>query len=188
MSDSVSGPAVHDSSDPSTSTHDPAADSDATVEKVVEMLRDSRFSMVTSIGGQGALMARPMTIQRVEDCGDLWFFINRSHDQAQAVAADSRVNVAVSSDSSWVSVAGDAQVVRDQARIDDLWNPFVDAWFPNGKDDPDVGLLLVRSDSAEYWDSPGGRVASLISFVKTKATGQPYEGGNESAELPDGSV
>lgn len=165
--------------------------SQESVEKIVGLLRDARFSMVTTIGtgaSAGALMARPMTIQRVEDDGDLWFLISRSHDQAKAIVADPRVNVAVSGDNSWVSVAGEGEIVRDQARIDDLWSPFADAWFPGGKEDPDVGLLLVRSDSAEYWDSPGGRVASLISFVKTAATGRPYEGGNDATQLPDGDV
>ena len=182
---------MNDSPSDQTSATSAAATGETSAEsvaKVVDLLRDARFSMVTSIGASGALQSRPMTIQRVGDDGDLWFLISRSHDQAKAIGAEPRVNVAVSGDSSWVSVSGDGEIVRDQARIDDLWSPFVDAWFPGGKEDPDVGLLLVRSDSAEYWDSPGGRVASLISFVKTAATGTPYEGGNEATRLPEGDV
>ena len=45
-------------------------------------------------------------------------------------------------------------------------------------------LLKVSAASAEYWDSPGGRVASAISFAKAKLTGEPYDGGeNERVEL-----
>lgn len=31
-------------------------------------------------------------------------------------------------------------------------------------------LLLVNSDSAEYWTSPGGRTATVLQWVKSKVT------------------
>ena len=66
----------------------------------------------------------------------------------------------------------------------ELWNAGIAAWLPQGPDDPSVVLIKVHAESAEYWDTPGGRVASLLSFVKAKATGQPYSGGeNEQVEL-----
>ena len=57
-------------------------------------------------------------------------------------------------------------------------------WFPDGPDADHIVLLHVEGWSAEYWDSPGGRVASLISYAKAKVTGTPYDGGeNEKVEL-----
>jgi hypothetical protein len=51
-------------------------------------------------------------------------------------------------------------------------------------EDPDVVLLRVDAATAEYWDSPGGRLASVISFAKAKLTGQAYDGGeNETVRL-----
>jgi Pyridoxamine 5'-phosphate oxidase like len=45
-------------------------------------------------------------------------------------------------------------------------------------------LIKVDGDGAEYWDTPCGRVATMISFAKAKATGQPYDGGeNEQVSL-----
>ena len=45
-------------------------------------------------------------------------------------------------------------------------------------------LLKVDADSAEYWDTPGGRVATALSFAKAKLTGTRYDGGeNEKVEL-----
>lgn len=152
--------------------------------KVVELLRDERFAMITVLSPDQGLQSRPMSIQQVEDDGDLWFFISRSSEQAQLIEADPRINVAVSSKDTWISVTGRGSITRDQARIDELWNGFVDAWFPEGKEDPDVGLLRVDAESAEYWDTPGGRVASLISFVKAKVTGEPYSAENATTEMP----
>ncbi len=79
---------------------------------------------------------------------------------------------------------GDAEVVEDAGRKRELWNGGAEAWFPDGADDDRVVLLAVRGESAEYWDTPGGRVATLLSFAKAKATGRPYSGGdNERVEL-----
>ena len=108
---------MNDSPSDQTSATSAAATGETSAEsvaKVVDLLRDARFSMVTSIGASGALQSRPMTIQRVEDDGDLWFLISRSHDQARAIGAEPRVNVAVSGDSSWVSVSGDGEIVRER--------------------------------------------------------------------------
>ena len=64
-----------------------------------------------------------------------------------------------------------------------MWNPVVEAWFPDGPQDPDVVLLRVDAESAEYWKAPGGRVASLLSYVKAKATGEPLEGESGTVDL-----
>jgi len=45
-------------------------------------------------------------------------------------------------------------------------------------------LLHVEATSAEYWDTPGGRIATALSFAKATVTGQPYSGGeNETVRL-----
>jgi general stress protein 26 len=35
--------------------------------------------------------------------------------------------------------------------IDRLWNPYVEAWFEGGKDDPKVTLLRFDAENAEIW-------------------------------------
>jgi general stress protein 26 len=94
------------------------------------------------------------------------------------------VNVGVGSGGSWVSLTGDAGVVEDVAKKRELWNSAVEAWFPQGPDDDGVVLIKVEADSAEYWDTPGGRLATAFSFVKAKVTGERIEGGeNEKVDL-----
>ncbi|WP_199423696.1 pyridoxamine 5'-phosphate oxidase family protein [Actinotalea solisilvae] len=152
--------------------------------RVAALLADERTAMLTTTAPDGTLMSRPMALQEVEPDGDLWFFAQRSSRTVAHLAAHPQVNVTVSSASTWVSLTGTARVVTDDARKRELWSTVVEAWFPDGPDDPEVVLLEVEGDSAEYWDTPGGRVASLVSFVKAKATGQPYDGGeNERVEL-----
>ena len=161
--------------------------------KVAELLRSQRFGMLTTTDSDGTLMSRPMAMQEVEFDGDLWFFAARDSRKIAQLSAHPQVNVAVGSSDSWISLTGTGVwisltgtgvVVTDVAKKRELWNSVVEAWFPDGPDDDGVVLLKVAAESAEYWDSPGGRVATAISFAKAKLTGQRYSGGeNEKVDL-----
>ena len=83
-----------------------------------------------------------------------------------------------------MSLTGHAAVVDDMGRKRELWNAAAEAWMPQGPDDEGVVLIRVAAHSAEYWDTLGGRLATLLSFAKAKATGQRFEGGeNETVRL-----
>jgi general stress protein 26 len=154
------------------------------VDKVVEIMRGDRYCMLTSVGDLGRLQSHPMTPQEVTAEGDVWFFVDTTSDQADFIRAEKRVNLAFSDGSTWLSVAGHGDVRQDRAKIDELWNPVVEAWFPDGKDSPNVGLLFVESDTAEYWDTPGGRIASALAFAKSRVTGErPDVGESETVDL-----
>ena len=152
--------------------------------KVAELLKGERFGFLTTITMDGRLTSRPMTLQEVEFDGDLWFLAERDSHAVQHISASPEVNVGVGSGGRWVSLTGDAEVVEDAAKKRELWNSAVDAWFPQGPDDDSIVLLKVHADSAEYWDAPGGRLATAFSFVKAKVTGERIEAGeNEKVEL-----
>jgi general stress protein 26 len=154
------------------------------LEKVVQIMRGDRFCMLTSVGDQGRLQSHPMTPQEVTEDGNVWFFIDTTSEHANHIRAEKRVNLAFADGSTWLSVAGHGDVRQDRDKVEQLWNPMVEAWFPEGKDSPNVGLLFVESDTAEYWDTPGGKVASALAFVKAKVTGdKPDVGESEDVDL-----
>jgi general stress protein 26 len=158
--------------------------SDDQTRKVAELIKGQRFGFLTTITMDGRLTSRPMTLQEVEFDGDLWFFAERDSNPVEHIKASPQVNVGVGSGGTWVSLTGDAIVVDDVAKKRELWNSAVEAWFPQGPDHDGVVLLKVEADSAEYWDSPGGRLATAFSFVKAKVTGERIEGGeNEKVDL-----
>jgi general stress protein 26 len=153
-------------------------------QRVAELIKDFRFAMLTTRAAEGRLVAHPLTVQEAEFDGDLWFLVSRSASFVDDLRRDDRVGVSLSSNDSWVSLSGTAELVDDPAKVRELWSPTVEAWFTDGPDDPDVGLLRFSAESAEYWDSPGGKIASLFSFVKAGVTGEPYDAENEKVELP----
>ncbi|UYO96903.1 pyridoxamine 5'-phosphate oxidase family protein [Microbacterium sp. M28] len=149
-------------------------------KKVAELIKDFRFAMFATRHTDGKLVAHPLTVQEAEFDGDLWFLVSKKASPVADLAADSEANVSFSSSDSWVSLSGTARLIEDRQKIEELWNPVVEAWFPDGPDDPFVGVLKFTAESAEYWDSPGGKIATAFSFVKSKLTGRQYDGGDNA--------
>jgi general stress protein 26 len=71
----------------------------------------------------------------------------------------------------YASISGRGEIVRDHDKIKALWSPWVKIWFPQGLDDPDLALLCVHIEKAEYWESPGSAVRRLYGLIKPRATG-----------------
>lgn len=63
--------------------------------------------------------------------------------------------VSFQSGSEFAVLYGTAHVSKDRVLIDQLWSEAWRVWFPGGKDDPNLCLLVVTPTSAEYWDSSG---------------------------------
>jgi general stress protein 26 len=157
---------------------------DDEVAKVAELVKEARFAMLTTVAKDGSLVSRPMAVQDVDFDGDLWFFAEAGSHKVDEIEHGSPANAAFASSSSWLSVSGPAEVVRDVARQRELWGPTAEAWFPDGPESPGLVLVVLRGRTAEYWDSPGGRIATVVSLVKAKLSGEPYDGGeNETIRL-----
>ena len=155
------------------------------VQRVRDLVSDSTLCMFTTRTADGQLLSRPMALQEQEFDGDLWFFAAADSRKAVDILNDPTVNVAFQSGTSWVSVSGSAEIVRDDARKKDLWSSGVAAWFPEGVDDDNVVLLKVHADGAEYWAAPGSKVTTLIAYAKSRITGKRPDdiGDNETVDL-----
>jgi len=96
--------------------------------------------------------------------GGLWFFTRASDAKVDEALLHPHVNVSdiEASQNRYVSVSGSATLVRDREKIRQLWNEGERAWFPRGPDDPDLALLRVSVERAEYWDGPAGAPAGLV--------------------------
>ena len=152
--------------------------------KVADLTSDIKFAMLTTVDADGELVSRPMQHQQVEGDGDLWFVSSRDSRKVSHVRSNPHVAVTLASTSSWVSINGSAEVVEDVQKVKDLWSAGMEAWFPQGPEDDSVVLIKVTGETAEYWDTPGGRVATVLSLAKAKVTGERYSGGeNEKVDL-----
>lgn len=167
----------------------PATDREESIEKLRQLTEGIDFCMLTTID-EGHLKSRPMSTQKFEFDGDLWFFIDSKSHKVAEIAADNRVNVAYSKpeDNTYVSVSGHADVVKDREKIEELWSPILKAWFPKGLDDPSLSLLKVTVEQAEYWEATSGVLVQLYGFAKALVTGEEADWGrNEKIDLATAS-
>ena len=153
------------------------------VARLAGLIQGIKVCMLTTIDAEGQLMSRPMALQEVEFDGDLWFFTKLGGRKAGQIAREPRVNVSLSSRSSWISIGGEAEIVRDVAKAKELWNAGIEAWFPDGPEDPGIVLVKVHADGAEYWDTLGAAIVSVLSFVKAKITGKPHHIDDHKVDL-----
>jgi general stress protein 26 len=137
--------------------------------ELLHKIRDIKFAMMTTEGEGRTLHSRPMATLEATESGAFWFFTGRSTLKVREIEHDTRVNLAyVSSDNeTFVSVAGEAQIIEDSAKAKTLWNPMMKAWFPKGLDDPELVLIRVDVDEAEYWDTSSKKMVTLIRFAKS---------------------
>ena len=99
---------------------------------------------------------------------------------------DSQVNLSYSNPDSnvYASVSGKANAYRDQAKIDELWSEPMRGWFPKGKDDPNITILKVTIDKAEYWDSPSSLLCRAYAYVRAVVTGEAQQGRRREPARP----
>ena len=155
--------------------------------KLREIIKAVDICMLTTVDEEGGLHSRPMSNNRdVEFDGDLWFFTYGSSHKADEVGRVPQVNASFADIDGqlYASVSGQAEVVRDRAKIEELWKPQLKAWFPEGVDTPDIALLKVTAERAEYWDGSQSIVAHAVGFVTGLLKGEPADlGENEKLDL-----
>ena len=158
---------------------------DDTTGKLADLISDFPIAMVASSDDDGRLVSQPFAMQQQHHAfdGELWFLISADASTAQRIAQRPAVNIALSAADSWVSISGLAELSDDADTIRSMWDASVEAWFPEGPDDPRLRALIVHADSAEYWDTPGGRVATALSFIKSKVTGAPLDIDSDKVDL-----
>ncbi len=157
-------------------------------QKLAHMINDIDFTMMTTIGSDGALYSRPMSTQKLDDDnfdGKLWFFSKKDSPKVHELEVNQKVNLAYAQPGRhrYVSVAGVANILLDRQKMKELWKPMYKAWFPEGLEDPQLCLISVDAISAEIWDSPGGSIVHAFGFVKAALTGKSIEHAGENQQI-----
>lgn len=143
--------------------------------------------MLTTEEPDGTLRSRPLMTLEMDQEGRLWFFTNLSTRKVGEMDQHRKVSLSYAdvARQSFVSISGRVRMLRDEEKARELWTQRVKPWFPSGLDDPDLGLLEVTVEEAEYWDVPASRMQRLFGLTASNA-GEPGQPG-EHAEVRPGS-
>ena len=130
-----------------------------TIDELRDRIDGVRIAMTTTIDPHGDLTSRPLTVQRIDEHGDVYFIVERDADWAIGGQA---MNVSlVDEGRTWISVVGHAEYVVGTSLVSDLWDELTDTYFPDG---PDGAVALqVHADRWEYWTMPNklGQIAAI---------------------------
>jgi general stress protein 26 len=160
------------------------------LQKIGELIREIQMTLFVTQDENGRMHARPMQTQKPDKSkpfdGELWFLTSKSSPKVREIEANPNVllSYAEPKSNSYVSVAGTAEAVEDRARIKDMWHEPFRIWFPDGPEDPDITLIRVKADAAEYWDSPSKGIVYAFGYFKMKLTGEvPDVGENRKVRM-----
>ena len=147
------------------------------LEKIHGLLKDFSTVILVTMDGPTCCHARSMAVAQVDENTDLWLFTSGGSGKVHQIEADSRVQVyAQQGYTSCVILVGRATVVEDRSKIREIWKPSFKVWFPEGAEDPNIVLLHIKGEEAEYWDSSGvNRFRYLIQSIKAIAKGTTPE-------------
>src|SRR5687768_139438 len=142
-------------------------------DQLRELMEGIDIAMFTTIGEDGFPVSRPLSTQEAEFDGKwLWFFVRKDTPKVREIARYPKVNVAYASKDRnvYLSVAGTAEVVDEQKKIDAFWNDALKAYFPRGRTDPNLVLIRVIVHTVQYWEGPSTGLGKLIDFVVARVT------------------
>lgn len=136
-------------------------------EKLWEMIKPLKYGMLSTYD-KNRIRSRPMALTQDEFNGHLFFFTRDDTHKVEEINDKHEVGLSFASpdDKTYVSLSGNAYLTRDQKLIEKYWNPMLNAYFPEGKEDPHLALMRIEIDACEYWDSDKGRMSELFELAK----------------------
>jgi general stress protein 26 len=127
--------------------------------------------LTTQHGGQ--LETRPMAPYVDRAAGVVRFITKLDSSKTGDIGSSGQVNIGYShpDKNTYVSVSGTGTVGQDRAKLKELWNPWAEAWLPQGPDGADVALITVEPDTAVIWDSTSSKIVSAFEHLRAAITG-----------------
>jgi len=148
-------------------------------KKIKEIAEDTDICLFATALTQLPIAARPMSTQKVDDDGSIWFFSQEGSDKNIDIAKNDRVQLFYgnSNSSEYLSLYGHAEITKDVAKAKELWTPVARTWFNDGPEDPTLTLIRVVPEDGYYWDTKNGKLVTLLKMAAGAVTGREMDGG-----------
>jgi general stress protein 26 len=142
----------------------------------------ARYGMLGLVGAGAGGHFQPMTAFTEPDASAIWFFARKSSDLAGRLegGGEAMFIIQAKDQEFQACMGGRLAADHDPARIGRYWNAVVAAWYPEGKDDPDLTLLRLDVRDAQVWLSEGNPVAFGFQISKANVTGREPDVGQST--------
>ena len=139
------------------------SNTEGTAQHAWDLMKKITFAMLVTRDGE-KIRSRPMArLCSAPDEGAIYFLTDARRHKDDEIASDHHVNLGFADTSAqkYVSVSRHRAISNDRAKIKELFGTAAKAWW-DSPDDPNIRVLKVTPEEAEYWDSPG----TIVSYVK----------------------
>ncbi|RYY12667.1 MAG: general stress protein [Chitinophagaceae bacterium] len=146
--------------------------------KMKELINNAKSCFFCTNNGIGpSAGVRPMSVQQVDDSGNIWFLSADDSYKNQEIRVDPAVRLFFqgSAHSDFLFVSGNATISTNKAKIDELWEPIIKTWFTGGKDDPRITVIQVVPEDGYYWDTKHGNAVAGIKMLIGAAIGKTLD-------------
>ena len=131
-------------------------------KRLDELIDGFDQAMLVTHSLEGQLRARPMAIADHFETGLLYFATRAEDEKLDEILISPEVAVTMQGKNRYLSITGSARVESDPAIAKMMWKSSMKLWFPEGVNDPQLTLILVEPERAEYWDRSGLRKLNFL--------------------------
>ncbi|HTI58019.1 pyridoxamine 5'-phosphate oxidase family protein [Mucilaginibacter sp.] len=150
----------------------------AAIDKIKELVgKTSTCFFCSNIKTGIPFSTRPMSVQKVDDDGNLWFLSADDSNKDMELKTDPFVQLLFqgSPHSDFLNLYGIASVSKDKQKIEEMWEPIMKTWFTGGKDDPRISVIRVEPSEAYYWDNKHGNAVAFLKMMVGAAIGKTLD-------------
>lgn len=147
-------------------------------EKIKELVDKAQTCFFcTDIKEGQAFAARPMSAQKVDEQGNVWFLSADDSHKNDEISKDPYAQLLFQGDghTGFMSLWGKATISKDKEKIKELWQPLVKTWFTEGVDDPRITVIKVIPEDGYYWDSKHGTIVAFAKIVAGAIMGKTLD-------------
>jgi general stress protein 26 len=151
---------------------------EAAIEKLRELVDNTKTCFFdTGHPTEDSNGVRPMSVQQIDDQGNLWFLSANDSHKNKEIAIDHSVKLFFqgSAHADFMYLTGKAEVINDRNKIEELWEPIMKTWFTEGKDDPRISVIKFMPEEGYYWDTKHGRAIAFLKMMVGAATGKTMD-------------
>ena len=154
------------------------------IKKFKELAEEVSICMFTIMDDDCNLSSRPMFTSSVDEEGNVWFFTNEFSEKISELSRDNLVHLIYSHPvkNIYVDVKGTCSVIIDKTKMQELWSSRLEAWFPEGLDDPRLCLVKVSTETAHFWNHSSSKMGLLFHMIRSITKGDKYKE-NERGKL-----
>jgi len=152
--------------------------SEDAAKKIKELVdKANTCFFTTSVATNRNTTTRPMSVQKTDHDGTLWFLSANDSHKNKEIAIDPHVHLYFqgSAHSDFLYLYGTATISNDKNIIKELWEPLLKTWFTEGENDPRISVIQFKPIKGYYWDTKHGAAIAGIKMLIGAAIGKTLD-------------